>query len=592
MINVRLRKAPLARTEPFSVTRIPLDDARTYELLGRGETAGVFQLESSGMRDIVIKMKPGVFEDLIALVALYRPGPLGSGMVDDFIKRKKGSTRIVYDLPQLEPILKETYGVIVYQEQVMQIARTLAGYSLGGADLLRRAMGKKDPEVMAKEKVPFLKGAEKQGIDPKKAADIFDLMAKFAEYGFNKSHSAAYALITYQTAYLKAHYPVEYMAALLTSEVQDTDKVVKYIYEARLMGVNILPPDVNESRWDFTVVEAHDRENIEPGSTIGSVRFGLAAVKNVGLSAIEAMIEAREAKGPYTSLADFCKKVDQRRVNRRVLEALIKCGAFDLTGARRAQMMDAIDMLMEAAARHQEQEAVGQFSIFDSMSDQKDPELPNVLEWKESQLLAYEKESMGFYISGHPLAAFQDDIKRYATATTETLDAIADGKEVTICGIIAGLKQKVTKKGDKMAILNLEDLYGSVETIVFPELYASAHHLLLTDTPLIVAGQLDKSEQGNKIKAVRIHLLAEVKKKGATRLDIRLSATGLTQDDLLKVKDILLRYQGAVPVYLRLQNPTRKDSLISVGRDIRVNPSDRLIAEIEAVLGAGAVALN
>jgi DNA polymerase III subunit alpha len=590
-ITARLQKAPLEKTEPFSISRIPLDDAKTYELLGRGETAGIFQLESSGMRDIVIKLKPSVFEDLIALVALYRPGPLGSGMVDDFIKRKKGSTKITYELPQLEPILKDTYGVIVYQEQVMQISRTLAGYSLGGADLLRRAMGKKDPEVMAKEKVPFLKGAEKLGIDPKKAGAIFDLMAKFAEYGFNKSHSAAYALITYQTAYLKAHYPVEYMSALLTSEVQDTDKVVKYIYESRQMGINILPPDVNESRWDFTVVEAHDRDNIEPGSTIGSVRFGLAAVKNVGISAIEAMIEARETKGAFTSLADFCRKVDQRRVNRRVIEALIKCGAFDSTGSRRAQMMDAIDMMMDQAAKHQEQEAVGQYSIFDSMTDQKDPELPNVSEWKESQLLSFEKESMGFYISGHPLAAFQDDIKRYASATTETLDSIPDGKEITICGIIAGLKQKVTKKGDKMAILNLEDLSGTVETVVFPDLYKDAYHLLLTDTPLLVAGQLDKSEQGNKIKALRIHLLSDIKKKGITRLDINLSSTGLTQEDLLKVKDILLRYQGDIPVYLRLQNPTRKDSLISVGRDIRVNPNDQLINEIESILGAGAVSL-
>jgi DNA polymerase-3 subunit alpha len=591
-INQRLRKAPLAASAPFSVSRLPLDDARTYELLGRGETAGVFQLESSGMRDIIIKMKPQCFEDLIALVALYRPGPLGSGMVDDFIKRKKGSTKIVYDLPQLEPILRDTYGVIVYQEQVMQIARELAGYSLGQADLLRRAMGKKKPEEMAKQKEQFLTGAGEKKIPKAKAEKIFDLMAKFAEYGFNKSHSAAYALISYQTAFLKAHYPVEYMAALLTSEVADTDKVVKYIYEARVMGINILPPDVNESRWDFTVVEAHDRENIEPGSTIGRVRFGLAAVKNVGISAIEAMIEAREAKGAYTSMADFCKKVDQRRVNRRVLEALIKCGAFDLTGARRAQMMDAIDMMMDQATQHQEQESVGQFSIFDSMTGQNDPKLPDVPEWNESRLLAFEKESMGFYISGHPLAAFQEDMKRYATATTETLDAQPDGKEVTICGIIAGLKQKVTKKGDKMAILNLEDLSGTVETVVFPDLYASAHHLLLTDTPLIVAGLLDKSEQGNKIKAVRIHLLAEVKKKGATRMDIKLSATGLTQDDLLKVKDILLRYHGAIPVFLRLQNPTRRDSLISVGREIRVDPSDQLITEIESVLGAGAVSLG
>lgn len=591
MINQRLQKAPLASADRFSISRLPLDDARTYEFLGRGNTAGIFQLESSGMRDLVLKMKPQCFEDIIALLALYRPGPLNSGMVDDFIKRKKGSTKIAYELPALEPILKDTYGVIVYQEQVMQMARTLAGYSLGGADLLRRAMGKKDQAEMSRQRNTFLEGAKNNSIDPKKAGAIFDLMAKFADYGFNKSHSAAYALISYQTAYLKTHYPVEYMAALLTSEVQDTDKVVKYIYEAREMGISVLPPDANESRWDFTVVEAHDRDAVEPGSAIGSVRFGLAAVKNIGLSAIEAIIEAREAKGAFTSLSDFCTKVDQRRVNRRVVEALIKCGAFDGTGSRRSQMMEAIDMMIDQAARHQEQEAIGQFNIFDSLVEKKEPELPNIPEWKESQLLAFEKESIGFYITGHPLAAFQADMQRYASVTTETLDQAADGKEITICGIIAGMKPKITKKGDKMAIINLEDLSGTVEVIVFPDLYATANHMLLTDTPLIVAGQLDKSEQGNKIKAVRIHLLAEVKKRGTSRMDILLNATGLTQDDLVKVKNILLRYKGDIPVYLRLRNPSRKESLISVGRDIRVTPSDQLISEIESVLGAGSVSL-
>jgi DNA polymerase-3 subunit alpha len=278
-------------------------------------------------------------------------------------------------------------------------------------------------------------------------------------------------------------------------------------------------------------------------------------------------------------------------VNRRVIEALIKCGAFDFTGARRARMMEAIDMVMAQASKHQEQESIGQFNIFDSLGEEKDPALPDVPEWKEAQLLAYEKESIGFYLSGHPLAAFQADIARYSTATTETLETIPDGKEVTICGIIAGMKQKMTKKGDKMAIVNLEDLSGTVEVIVFPDLYKTANHMLLTDTPLIVAGQLDKSEQGYKIKALRLHLLADVKRKGTTRVDIKLSATGLTQDDLLKVKDILLRYKGDIPVYLRLQNPTRKESLISVGREIRVSPSDQLISEIESVLGAGAVSL-
>ncbi|HUJ16710.1 MAG TPA: DNA polymerase III subunit alpha [Nitrospirota bacterium] len=592
-VNDRLATAPLADSERFSISRIPLNDQKTYDLLSRGETAGIFQLESSGMRDIVVKMKPQCFEDLIALVALYRPGPLQSGMVDDFIKRKKGATKITYELPALEPILKDTYGVIVYQEQVMQIARTLAGYSLGGADLLRRAMGKKDPEVMAKEKVPFLDGAKKEGIDLKKAEKIFDLMAKFAEYGFNKSHSAAYALISYQTAYLKAHYPVEYMAALLTSEVQDTDKVVKYIHEARQMGIDILQPDVNTSMWDFTVVDAHDREAVEPGSTIGSIRFGLAAVKNVGLSAIEAIIEARESKEAFTSIIDFCKKVDQRRVNRRVIEALIKCGAFDGNGARRAQMMEGLGMIIDQGSKHQEQEAIGQFSIFDSLGSHKEASLPDVPEWNEGQLLAHEKESIGFYLSGHPLAAYQTDMARYATATTETLDAATDGKELTICGVIAGMKIKVTKRSqEKMAILNLEDLSGTVEVVVFPDLYKTSHHLLLTDTPLLIAGQLDKSEQGNKIKATRLHLLAEVKKRGTTRMDIMFNATGLTPEDLSRVKDILLRYKGSIPVYLRLRNPTRPDSLISVDREIRVNPTAQLISEIEAVLGAGVVSLG
>ncbi|MFA5072432.1 MAG: DNA polymerase III subunit alpha [Nitrospirota bacterium] len=592
MIQQRLDKAPLAQEAPFSVSRIPMHDAKTFELLGRGETLGIFQLESSGMRDIIIKMKPQCFEDLIALVALYRPGPLGSGMVDDFIKRKKGSTKIIYELPQLEPLLHETYGVILYQEQVMQIASVLAGYSLGEADILRRAMGKKKPEEMARQKERFMQGAKIKKIPAAKAEKIFELMANFAEYGFNKSHSAAYALISYQTAFLKTHYPVEYMAALLTSEVQDTDKVVKYIYEARLMGIHILPPDVNESRWDFTVIEAHDPENSEPGSSIGAIRFGLAAVKNVGISAIEAILEARQVKGRFTSFADFCKKVDQRRVTRRVIEALIKSGGLDSTGNHRAQMMEGLDLMIDQATRHQEQEEIGQFSIFDVMETREEPCLPNISEWKEGQLLAYEKESMGFYISGHPLAAYTEEIKRFTTSSTETLEQVQDGKEVTICGVIAALKQKITKRGEKMAILSLEDLFGTVEVIIFPDLYKTAQPLLLTDIPLIIAGQLDKSEQGCKIKAVRINLLTELRNKNTKRMNIRLNATGLTKDDLINIKNILAKYKGNIPVYLRLQNPTRKESLISLGREITVTPGQELTHEIEAVIGSGSVWLE
>lgn len=592
LINERLHKAPLAVVQKFSVSQIPLDDRKTYELLGRGETAGVFQLESSGMRDIIVKMKPQTFEDLIALVALYRPGPLGSGMVDDFIKRKKGETKISYELPELEPILKDTYGVIVYQEQVMQIASALAGYSLGEADILRRAMGKKKPEEMAKQKERFMHGARERKIPPAKADKIFDLMAKFAEYGFNKSHSAAYALISYQTAYLKAHYPVEYMAALLTSEVQDTDKIVKYIYEAKEMGIDILPPDVNESSWAFTVVEAHERDAVEPGRFIGRIRFGLAAVKNVGTSAVDAIVEAREESDRFSSLSNFCRKVDQRRVNRRVIEALIKCGAFDFTGASRASMFEAIDAVMNDAARHQERKAIGQVSMFDAIEVDRGHPLPDIPEWKDSRLLAYEKESIGFYLTGHPLAQYQDDIKRYGTVTTETIDAVQDGAGVTICGLVAGIKQKVTKKGDKMAIMNLEDLSGNVEVIVFPDLYKTAHDMLLTDTPVIVVGSLDKSEQGSKIRATRIHLLKDVKKNGATRIDILMNATGLTSEDMIRVKEVLLRYKGEIPVYLRLKRPTNDETLISVGRDIRVAPSDQLVNELESILGPGAVYLR
>ncbi|HET8760924.1 MAG TPA: DNA polymerase III subunit alpha, partial [Nitrospiria bacterium] len=322
---------------PLMAADIALDDAKTYELLGTGQTTGIFQLESSGMRDLLVKMRPERFEDLIAILALYRPGPIGSGMLDDFIKRKRGQTKIQYELPELEDLLKETYGVIVYQEQVMKIANRLAGFSLGDADLLRRAMGKKLPEEMEKQKALFIAGATKNGFDPKKAEKIFDLMAYFAGYGFNKSHSAAYALITYQTAYLKAHHPLEFMAALLTSEMGNEDKIVQYIGECRAMGIAILPPDVNESEQVFTIADQ-------------AIRFGLVAVKNVGAGAIESVLNARAEHGRFRSLAHFCREVDLRKVNRRVIESLIKCGAFASTGARRAQLMDALDRTMEAAA--------------------------------------------------------------------------------------------------------------------------------------------------------------------------------------------------------------------------------------------------
>ncbi len=568
---------------PFRIEAVPLVDAPTYGLLASGRTTGIFQLESTGMRDLLVKMKPEQFEDLIAILALYRPGPIGSGMVDDFIKRKRGLIPIKYELPELEEILGETYGVIVYQEQVMKIANRLAGFSLGQADLLRRAMGKKKPEEMEKQKTLFIKGAEANGIPEKKAEKLFDLMAYFAGYGFNKSHSAAYALISYQTAYLKTHYPVEFMASLLSSEMGNSDKVVRYISECRELGIKILPPDVNESRRDFTVVE-------------GGIRFGLAAIKNVGEAAIPAVREAREAAGRFTSLFDFCRRVDSRRVNRRAIEGLIKSGALDSTGAKRSQMTAVLDRAMEEGAIHQRDRLQGQEALFGSepASDTEaspDP-YPPIEEWDESQILRYEKESVGFYITSHPLARYAEELRNYATANAETLSDMPDDREVRVCGIITQQKITTTKRGDRMAYLRLEDLHGSVEILVFPDLYKKVSSLLTQDLPFFVSGFVDRGEKGVKVKATVLEPMAQVRERMTRRVEIRINSTGLTARDLEHLKEILLRHRGACPVFLCLGMPNRIESTIAVDDKVKIKPSDLFIAEIERDFGRGSVVLR
>ena len=581
---------------PFRIDAIPMDDAKTFALLGTGRTTGIFQLESAGMRDLLIKMKPSTFEDIIALVALYRPGPLQSGMVDDYIKRKRGATAITYLLPQLEPILRETYGVILYQEQVMQIANVLAGFSMGEADILRKAMGKKLPEVMERQKQRFVDGCTARGIDAHKAEALFELMAKFAEYGFNKSHSAAYALIAYQTAYLKAHHPVEFMAALLTSEMEHTDKVARYLAECKEMGIDVLPPDVNESQKDFTPVPVAGE-----AEALGCIRFGLAAVKNVGESAIEAILSAREAHGRFTSLEDFCRKVDLRRVNRRVLESLIKCGALDSLGGHRAQLLRAMDRAMEGAGQIQKDRATGQTSFFQDLAADSggpsEPFLPDVPPWSEHELLAYEKEMLGFYISGHPLARFGNALRKYATASTLSLQDMPDGREVTLCGLVGAVRERTTKKrGEKMATVLVEDLQGTVEVLVFPDLYRTGAPLLNTDEPLVVTGVLDKSENGVKLKATRLELLSQVRQRTTSRVGITIHSTGTTAEDLEQLRDILLRHQGSCPVILRLRIPNRSEVHIEVGaaddQPLRVNPTDPMVHEVEALLGEGTVSLE
>jgi DNA polymerase-3 subunit alpha len=562
------------READFNLKLIADDDKETFELLSRGETTGVFQLESSGMKEYLVKLKPNCFEDLIAMVALYRPGPLGSGMVDSFIKRKHGTEQFKYDFPQLEPILKDTYGVIVYQEQVMLIAQVLANYSLGGADLLRRAMGKKKAEEMDKQKKIFLAGADENKLNLKKAEAVFDLMAKFAAYGFNKSHSAAYALIAYQTAYLKAHYPVEFMAALLTEDMENTDKVIKNISEVRAMGVKVLPPDINASARSFTVSE-------------GVMRFGLGAVKGVGAAALDSIQDVRKEK-PFASMQDFCERVDLRKVNKKVVEALIKCGAFDSLGGKRAQFFASFEESMEIGQRLQKELESGQDSLFGSkeilsLGGNGYGDLPDIPEWDEKTLLSYEKEALGFYVSGHPLARYSDSIKRFATCGASELSERTDKEQVRICGIVSGIKELITKKGDRMAFVTLEDLTGSVEIIIFPEVYTASMELLKGEDPLLVSGELDVGEEACKILATEVALLKDIKETMARRVHIRLTTPGLEEMKLRQLKGLIQRYRGNCEVQLHLVIPNRSETIITLPQQLKMAASDEAIADAEAL---------
>lgn len=574
---IRAEKDPL-----FDINVLRDDDEESYRLLQSGNTTGVFQLESSGMQGLLVKLKPSCFEDIIAVCALYRPGPLGSGMVDDFIDRKHGRKKVVYDLPQLEPILKDTYGVIVYQEQVMQISRSLAGYSLGQADLLRRAMGKKDPEVMAKEKVPFLAGAQAQGIDPKKAEAIFDLMAKFAEYGFNKSHSAAYALVAYQTAYLKAHYPVEFMAALLTEDMGNTDKIIKNISDCRDMGIEVLPPDINESHLSFRVLG-------------NSIRFGLGAVKNVGESAIEAILDARKA-APFADIFDFCERVDLRRVNKRVVESLIKCGAFDSTGAKRAPLMAVLEDAMSLGQKIQQERDSAQVSLFGVAEIAKangngKGNMPHLPEWDDKFLLNQEKEALGFYITGHPLDRYSSQIKRFASAHTSDVADIAEKAEVKVCGIVVAKKEFITKKGDRMAFITLEDLHGSIEVVVLAKVYAKVAEHLVTDDPVLVSGTVEVGEKNTKIIATDVVFLRDMTERETRRVHFTVQ-DDVARQQLESLKKIIKRYPGGCRSYLHVVIGGESKTTISLPETFMLSASEELSLEVKNLLGYNAVSFD
>jgi DNA polymerase-3 subunit alpha len=549
---------------------ISLDDKATYDLLSSGQTTGIFQLESSGMKDILVKMQPNRFDDLIALVALYRPGPIGSGMIDDFIKRKRGTKAVRYDLPQLKEILDETYGVILYQEQVMRIANTLAGFSLGQADILRKAMGKKNIQAMAKQKEHFVQGAVGNGISEKKAEKIFDLMALFAEYGFNKSHSAAYAYVAFQTAYLKAHYPVEFMAATLSADMNDTDKIVKSINECRKMKIEILPPDINLSGREFKVIG-------------NSIRFGLEAVKGVGGAAIEAIIEVRREGGPFNAVSDFIDRVDTRKVNKKVLESLVKAGAFDSLGVTRAAAMKTVADSLSGLARKD----TGQQSFF---GEEAAAEAAQTEEWEEGEMLRNEKEALGFYITGHPLTRYDALLRRLKAKKTPELEDAPDRQEVAVGGVLRLIRKKNVKStGDLMAYLTLEDDEGSAEVIVFSELYKSVDGLLKKDGLLLVKGSIDRDEKGVRVRAKEVVPLEDAGRSRMNRIEISLQGNGSGSERLRTIRSLAAQHPGDCQLFLRIR---LSGSQTLIATPVQLNPAPSVINNLEEIAGKGAVTLS
>lgn len=563
---------------PPDMSNLDFKDPDTYRLLASGDTTGVFQLESAGMKDLLVRLKPACFEDIIALVALYRPGPLESGMVDDFVERKHGRKKVEYPVAEFEPILKETYGVIVYQEQVMHTAGSLANFSMSEADDLRKAMGKKIPEIMAGHRERFIKGASENKIAPDKAEAIFSLMENFGGYGFNKSHSAAYALIAYQTGFLKAHYPVEFMASLLTSEMNSSDSVVKYIAECRSHDIPILPPDINESDKEFAV----------SGSKI---RFGLVAVKNVGEAAIESII-AERGDGPFSSLFDFCERVDLKKVNKRVVESLIKCGAFDSTGAHRLQMFAALESALEHGQRVQRERSdpqMGLFDLVDSVQAVNSPALPEIGEWDEKQLLLFEKEALGFYFTGHPLTSYEELLDKFACMNTVALREVNDGQAIRIGGVVTNSKVIKTKKDEDMAFVTLEDQYGSVEAVIFTSLYGSVKALLVSEQLIIIQGQVQKDEKSIKILAESVIPMGKAEEMWTATVQFHLDVTRTDISALSGLHEIIRRHPGSCQAFIHLCDPEKTETVVALPDDLKVKAGAPLTRDVNGHLGYSAI---
>src|SRR6266576_6115534 len=565
------------RGAKIDIDNLALDDAETYKLFARGETTAIFQFESHGMRDILRRYQPTRIEDLTALNALYRPGPIQGGMVDDFINRKHGKTKVSYELPQLQDILQETYGVILYQEQVMQIANRLASFSLGEADILRRAMGKKKKEEMAAQRAKFLDGCAKNKIPEKKAERIFNLMEEFAGYGFNKSHSCAYALLAYQTAYMKTHYPVEFIAALLTSETGNAEKAVKYINEARGMGISILPPDVNESDLYFTPVGE-------------SIRFGLAAIKNVGENTAKAIRDSRLSSGEFKALYDFCERIEPRFLNKRVFESLIKSGAMDSLGPREA-MAASVDDALAALQRASRLRDSGQHGLFFGGGVTEAP-APFLLRdaplWSEEERLASEYAMLGFYVSGHPLEKYASRLAEWSVVRLEEVEGQRNGREIAVAALIVGVRPMRSKKGARWAIFTIQDMTGVQELLAFPESFTKHEQTLKPGTPLLLKVRVQMEEAGTRLSLQEAGRLEEIAERAASsELRVRIEMQSLSENALDRLEELFAAAPGPCQVVFELCSPDGSMAVLQAQQRVKV--TSELVEAVHEICGSRAV---
>ncbi|HDX8444810.1 DNA polymerase III subunit alpha [Aeromonas hydrophila] len=586
MINPRLAKEG---KPPVDIAAIPIDDKRSFDLLQRYETTAVFQLESRGMKDLIKRLQPDCFEDMIALVALFRPGPLQSGMVDNFIERKHGKEAISYpdekwQHESLQPILEPTYGIILYQEQVMQIAQTLAGYTLGGADMLRRAMGKKKPEEMAKQRAGFEEGAVKNGVDGELAMKIFDLVEKFAGYGFNKSHSAAYALVSYQTLWLKTHFPAEFMAAVMTADMDNTDKIVTLVDECQRMGLTVIPPDVNTGRYRFSVNEE------------GHIVYGIGAVKGVGEGPIDAILEARDRDGPFRDLFDFCNRVDIKKLNKRVMEKLILSGAMDRLGPHRAALMATLEEAMRAAEQHAKAQAVGQVDMFGVLTEEIDDvkkAFANVPHWPDKVWLEGERETLGLYLTGHPINQYSGELRRYTSGRLCDLHPTSRDTVTTAAGLVIAARSMVTKRGNKMGIFTLDDRSGRLDVTLFSEALEKYEELMQKDRILVVSGQVsfDDFSGGLKMSARELLDINDARERFARAIRISLDEQQIDDRFFPRLCEILEPARaGVCPVQVNYRRPGSRARL-TLGTEWRVTPTDQLIDDLRVLLGRERVEL-